>query len=289
MDKAALFRSLLEAAIVLTGFSLGLRATPGDALCVLRNPGNLIRAVAAMNVAMPVVALALAWSFPLHPAVKIALFALAVSPLPPTLPRKALKAGGREDYTVGILVTASAFAIVLVPVTLAVGSELLDIPLRLSAWATGAIVFKTVLAPVFAGILVRLISPRLAELAAGPIGIFATAILMTGVIIILFAIRHALIALVGDGTLLMFVTFAVAGLGVGHLLGGPQSETRSVLALCTASRHPAVAAAIVHANFPQQPLPIAAVVMCLLVGEMVSAIYLRSRRRAPQPIAARRA
>jgi BASS family bile acid:Na+ symporter len=289
MDWAALFRFLLESAIFLTAFSLGLRATPSDALCILRQPGNLFGSVVAMNVVMPAVALVLVLNFSLPPPVKIALFALSVSPLPPTLPKKALKAGGRRDYTVGILVIAAVLATVLVPVTVAIGSSLAGIPLRMSANATAAIVFMSVLAPVGLGIVVRTVNPRLAERAAGPIGVLAAAILAAGVLLILFVMRNALLTLVGDGTLLAFVVFTTVGLTVGHLLGGPSADTRVVLALCTASRHPAIAAAIVQVNFPHEPMAIAAVVLFVLVCEIAIApysFYWSRRHRSQQAIAA---
>jgi BASS family bile acid:Na+ symporter len=47
-----------------------------------------------------------------------------------------------------------------------------------------------------------------------------------------------------------------------------------VLALATASRHPAVAMAIAHANFPQQRLAGAAVFLYLILGGILSALYL---------------
>lgn len=37
---------------------------------------------------------------------------------------------------------------------------------------------------------------------------------------------------------------------VGHPLGGPDLEDRTVLALSTASRHPGVAMAVAAANYP---------------------------------------
>jgi BASS family bile acid:Na+ symporter len=53
--------------------------------------------------------------FHLHPVVEITLIALAVSPIPPLLPKRALKAGGDASYTIGLLVAASLFAIFFVP------------------------------------------------------------------------------------------------------------------------------------------------------------------------------
>jgi BASS family bile acid:Na+ symporter len=52
-----------------------------------------------------------------------------------------------------------------------------------------------------------------------------------------------------------------------------------VLALSTASRHPGVALAIAHANFPDEKLAPAAVLLYLIVSGIVSLPYLRWNRR----------
>src|SRR5689334_20587568 len=98
MHPATLIPLALKASIVLTVFGLGLSARWGDAPSLLRRPGQLLRSLLAMTVIMPLFAVALAGAFALHPAVKIALVALAVSPVPPFLPKKELRAGGGTSY-----------------------------------------------------------------------------------------------------------------------------------------------------------------------------------------------
>jgi BASS family bile acid:Na+ symporter len=71
-----------------------------------------------MGVVMPVFAIMLAAVFDLRPAVKVALVALALSPVPPILPMKEGRAGGKVTYAIGLLVAAALLAIVLVPLIL---------------------------------------------------------------------------------------------------------------------------------------------------------------------------
>jgi len=59
--------------------------------------------------------------------------------------------------------------------------------------------------------------------------------------------------------------FVVAGLVVGHLLGGPPRDQASVLALSSACRHPMMALTIASANFPDERFG-AAVLLYLLVN-----------------------
>jgi BASS family bile acid:Na+ symporter len=78
---------------------------------------------------------------------------------------------------------------------------------------------------------------------------------------------------------------------VGHLLGGPEPENRVVLGLATASRHPGIAIALAQSAFPAQKLVAPAVLAYLLVGALVSAVYLRWTKHAAatSPAAAPRA
>ena len=78
----------LAASALLNLFSIGLKASPQDATYLFRRPGELVRALLAMNVLMPLFALALNTIFDFTPAVKIALVALSVSPIPPPIPAK---------------------------------------------------------------------------------------------------------------------------------------------------------------------------------------------------------
>jgi bile acid:Na+ symporter, BASS family len=78
---------VLKASIILSVFAIGLKATLADAMFLFRRPGHLLRALLSMNVLMPLIALAVAVPFDLHPAVKIALVVISVSPTPPILPK----------------------------------------------------------------------------------------------------------------------------------------------------------------------------------------------------------
>lgn len=105
MNLTTLILLALKSSIFLTVFALGLNVSPKDTTYLFRNPGQLVRSLLPMYIIMPLVAAALIAAFDIHPAVKIALAALVVSPIPPLLPKKQLKAGGEGSYTIGLLVT----------------------------------------------------------------------------------------------------------------------------------------------------------------------------------------
>ena len=103
-------------------------------------------------------------------------------------------------------------------------------------------------------------------------------VLLALILVVLAArLSQAMIGLIGDGTLLAIVVVALIGIAVGHLLGGPDEDNRTVLALTTASRHPAVALAV--AGFAGQALAPAAVLLALVVTALAAVPYSAWRRR----------
>ena len=290
MHLQSLIPLALKTSIFLTVFSLGSQATFADATYLFRHPRMLFRGIISMSVVMPLLALLLVMTFNLHPAVKIALVALSVSPVPPLFPKNALKAGGKESYAVGLLVATVLLAIITIPITMEIFSKVTGVPLQMSPLSVAVVVFKTALTPLLLGILMHTFATAFAERVAKPIGKVAVVLLIVGVVPVLFVSMRAILSLLGDGTLLSLVAFALIGYAVGHLLGGPAPEDRSVLALATASRHPALAVAIAQANFPQQKLALPAVLLYLIVSTVVTGAAPKLMKKKspaavePQPV-----
>jgi BASS family bile acid:Na+ symporter len=228
-----------------------------------------------MLVVMPIVAAVLARAFDLDPTVKIALVALALSPVPPFLPAKNIRSGGESSYLIGLLVTSALVSIVFVPLALEFLERVLDIPLSLSFWRVLLPVGLTVFAPLLVGLLVKRFAPTFAARVAKPAGRLATVLFVAGLIPLMVTSMVKAIPLIGNGTLAAMLAFSLIGLGVGHLLGGRVPGDRATLALSTAARHPGVAMAIAKVNFPEQTLVLPAVLMYILLNAIVSLGYSR--------------
>jgi BASS family bile acid:Na+ symporter len=282
VDLAALIGLAVRASIALAVFALGLSASVRSAAYLLQRPGCLVRSLFAMNVVMPLVAAALAVAFALYPAVKIALVALAVSPVPPILPYRQLEAGGRAAYALGLLVTVALLAIVFVPAAMALLGRAFGYVVHVPAATVAKLVTITVLAPLAAGLLVRWAWPSPAARAAGSVSRVATVLLVVALVPILIGEGPAILSLIGNGTVAALAGFSVVGLVAGHLLGGPGADERVVLALATACRHPGVSVAIASAAFPDQRLVVPAVVLYLIVTALTSGLYLAWLRRRGQ-------
>jgi BASS family bile acid:Na+ symporter len=279
MSLQTLIPFVLKASVLLTIFAIGLRASAKDATYLFRRPAKLVRALLAMNVLMPVFAIVLISIFDFSPAVKIAIVALSVSPIPPLLPNKMVKAGGTDSYAIGLLIAVSLLAIIWVPLAMEIIERVRHVPLQMSAASVATLIMMTVLLPLGLGVAVHSLLPAQAQRLAQPISLVASVGLLVCVVAILIAAGPSLWLLVGNGSVVAFAAFVVVGLAFGHLLGGPEPENRTSLALSNASRHPGIALALAQANFPGQKLAMAAVLLYLLVNAVLSIPYLLWTKR----------
>ena len=280
MSLAEFILLVLKISIVLSVLAIGLNVSFSDTAYLFRKPGLLGKALLSMYVIMPVVALALVMLSDLNPAVKVALVTLSVSPIPPILPNKEFKAGGSANYTIGLLVATGLLAIVITPLILEVFQRVSGRELGMPMCTIAMQVLATILVPLLIGIAIKTFAPAIGAKVAKPLAKIAGLLLLLGILPVLLSAGRAVLSLIGDGTLLSLAAFALVGLLVGHLLGGPETENRRVLALSTASRHPAVALGIAHANFPNQKLAVGTIFLYFLVSMILSAPYISLVKRA---------
>ncbi len=279
MTLQSLILLTLKASIVLSVFAIGLEARLADAATLLRRPGLLVRSVLAMNVVMPLVAAAMALRFDLPEAVEVSLVALAVSPVPPILPKKQIKALGESSYAIGLMVGAAAVAVVFVPLAIELLGLTFPTPLHITPWPIAELVLATVLAPLAAGMLAARLAPELASRFARPVALIASLALALGFLAVLVTAWPSIVALAGSGALRAIAAFVLIGLAVGHVFGGPAPHDRTVLALAAATRHPGVALAIGSASFPGQKAVLPVLLLYIVAGAVLAIPYGMWRKR----------
>ncbi|HEX6999170.1 MAG TPA: Na+-dependent transporter, partial [Gammaproteobacteria bacterium] len=140
------------------------------------------------------------------------------------------------------------------------------------------IVAITVLLPLGIGLAVRHFWPAARRVSA-PVNRVGMVLLLLAAALIIVRGWSAIGSLVGDGTLPVIAAFTLLGLVVGHVLGGPAEDDRTVLALSTASRHPAVALAVANSAPSGETLAPAAIALALLAGFVVAIPYTAWRKR----------
>lgn len=267
-------------------FGVALGAGRERLRAAFANPGLLARSLVAMFVAMPLVAVVIAKNFELNHALLVALLLLALSPVPPVLPSKQIKAGGGETFVLGLLVVSALAAIVIVPAGVSVVGSLFGRELDIPYIIVARTVATSVLLPVVLGLAVAHLAPSFAAKAVGPLTKLSGALLLVSFLPILWVAWGGIAAQMNNFTMLAMVAFIAIGLVVGHLLGGPGEGDRTALALATATRHPGVAVAVLNAIEPGSKDVVMVVVLYLLVGMVATIPYVRWRTRGA-PLAAR--
>jgi BASS family bile acid:Na+ symporter len=278
MTPAALLALLTKISIMLIVFATGMSGRRGDLVMLLREPWLLLRSLVSMLVVAPLLAVLLASTLHLPMSVKIAAVMMAVSPVPPFLPKKAIKAGGSQSYVISLLAMSALVSIVTTPLSLQLLDDLFDMSMHIPRIEIARPLLATVLLPLVAGLLFARVAPRLSASWARIVSAAGTLLLAAAVLPQLVSLAPALRELVGNGTLLAIAAYALCTLFIGHLLGGPVEENRSVLALCTATRHPFIAIVLIQANFSADKLAVPAVFMALIVTSIASVPYVRMRR-----------
>jgi len=278
MDLQQLIAWAFQLSIVAMVFALGLGTTAEDVRDLLRRPGLLGRSLLAIFVIVPVAAVILAHAFDFPHAAEVALIALAISPLPPLIFRNLMTAARGAPHPAALLATVALLSIVIVPLVAWLIGRYLGPSFAVSPLRVAGAIAGTVLLPLAAGMAIRALRPALADRIELPASLVGSVVLRLATLALLIVGLHAIWALIANGMVIAIAVLVVVGLAAGHLLGGPQPDGRTVLALAAASRHPAVALAAAAAS-PLEPHFGAAVVLYLLLGDLFGLPYAIWRQR----------
>jgi len=284
MDAKELLILALKAAILGTMFGYGLKATVHDLLYVIRRPGLALRSVLSVLVIMPVLVVTLVKIFDLRTAVEATLVALAISPVPPLLPQKQTKAGGAASYGLGLLILLAAIAIGAIPLWIKLLGYVFDRSLSVDPGTIASIVLIMLLLPLVAGMALHGLFPRVALRLQEPVRWLSTGLLVLGALALLAGTWGAVWNAIGSGSAVALAGLVMVGLLVGHLMGGPEPEHSTVLALSSASRHPAIALAIASVNYPNEHF-VGIILLYLIISAVVCIPYVAWRRRRSASVA----
>jgi bile acid:Na+ symporter, BASS family len=260
--------------LVMTMLCAGMGGISGERRYLLRRRGLLVRSLLSMAVLQPAFALWLCFAFALPPAAKVALLAMAVSPMPPLLPIDLMKVRGARTFEVNLCFVTAMLAIVLVPASLWTFTRLVVVPARIDLIMVTRLVATNILLPLCVGVGLRRLSAETSARAVTPLTIGAGGVL--GLVLIALAIESfpSIRSIIGNGTIPSIALIVVVGLVIGHVCGGPARKHRRVLAMATATRHPALAIAIASAAFPNEKVGGVVIVLVVVVAGIAAIPYL---------------
>lgn len=273
MDAKELVPIVAQGALCLIIASIGLQARHRDVLAAMRNTDLVLKGLLAVNVIVPIAALVITSILPIHPLVRIGIVIMAVSPMAPLVQMKMWKGGLDTSAAIGLYVALILSAIIFVPATVALLSALYPTQASISVAAVAKMVAITTLAPVAVGLAISNWAPDFARRAAPIVMILGFIAVLLLAVLILYKKGGAMLGLLGDGTLLAIMVTVAVGIAAGSLLGRPNPANSNALAMAAGTRHPGIAALIVHANF-NEPRVMLTVLLFLLTGIIMTLAYL---------------
>lgn len=279
-----IFEILVGIAIPLAAFVAGLRAT--QPLWLWHHRGLLWRSLFVILCVVPVVAIALVeWLAPddlaLRVGIAVTVLCIGIGPL--DLMKDASSRDDAAAFEIGLDMVLLALAIVYIPLAVALHGLVFAHSFSISGWLIARVVLAQGLVPFLIGLGVARLWPRACRLAERYAERFINTVLLVVVLVALIVGFKGLVG-VGARAWLTSLLIAAVALGIGHALGGPTPVTRTVLAITSAIRFPALALLIVSL-VPNGARFIPPILVFVISSGVLSAIYraamTRRQRTAP--------
>ena len=247
--------------VVSSMLAMGVSLTVQQILGPLRNARLVSLTLAANFVLMPLGAIALARLLRLDQGYGVGLLVLGAAAGAPFLPKLAAIAKGNEAVAVGLMVLLMVLTVGYMPLVMPVLLEGVSVDVMKIARS----LVLLMLLPLGAGLVVKARYASAAGAAKPPLDRIANVSLIAVIALITVTNLEKVAGVFGTGGILAGILFIVWGLGVGYLLGGPDRDSRRVLALGTAQRNIAAALVVGGQNF-SDPKVVVMVTVVALVG-----------------------
>lgn len=253
-----------------------------------RQPVLLLRSLLAVIVLVPAVVGLLLWVFELPLAVATGLAVLAATPGAPLTYKRSQMAGGDPTYTASLQLTLALLAVVITPLILVIFCALFELGAgRVSHFEVARQVAEVTFLPVITGLLIQHFAPRLADVIGKPVRMLANIlfIVLFLVVIVLLVLSPDLRMTLNLGGLPTVTIIIMAGssLAIGHLLGGPSREQRSVLAIASIARNVGLALFIAGlSDYGQNFIP--TLLTYMILGALLAVPYSVWSKRQMQKL-----
>jgi BASS family bile acid:Na+ symporter len=235
--NSGLFEYLVRLTLFLLMFSLGLSFTLQQFLAFWRKPGLVLRSLISTLIVFPMLVVFVLQITTLPQSAIIGLVVLAAAPGAPLMTRRITMAGGDFHLGANLQITLAALAIITTPLILLLFDRALaDINLGISPRQVALNVAIAQGLPIGLAMLLSHYRPRLAKALALFVGKAANILFML-LAAVLLVTGFDLVIEAGWQANLMISMLVVMALAAGHLLGGPDKQTRTALAIATIARN----------------------------------------------------
>ena len=240
--------------------AMGLNLTVGQIIAPLRNARLVVLSLLVNFVLMPLGALALASLLRLDQPMGVGLLLLGSAAGAPFLPKLAQIAKGNLAFGVGLMVLLMVVTVGYLPLVL----PLLLPGVSVDPAKIARSLFLLMLLPLAGALAVK---AYFADVAARTKPLFDR-LSNLGLIVLMLLITtgnvNNVLAVFGTGGILAGLLFIAIGFVTGWLLGGPDINTRRVLALGTAQRNIAAALVVASQSFSDPKVVVMVVVVAIV-------------------------
>ena len=240
---------LLNFFVAVVMFSIGLRVSSGELLKILRARSLLVRTLLANCLLIPAIGFLLVRAFPLTPEARIGILLLAAIPGTPIALQFTRQAKTHLAFAAAVIFVLSVVSIAITPLAIAVIPESAQHNQRPILFLITSIALYIVL-PLCAGVWAARHAPKVAPRLVLPLGILATVVF----VFLMWETRllraQAYNAIRGGGAVVAMLLLLLLSMLIGWLIGGPDPESRRVLATSTGMRSVIVVLYVAQYCFP---------------------------------------
>jgi BASS family bile acid:Na+ symporter len=262
--------------VKITIFSLmlatGINLSFEKMLSLWRKPALLFRAFLAVVVLVPTVVIVLLKLFNLSSDVMIGLALLAASVGAPLTTKRSQMAGARFRYSASLQLTLALLTVVITPLILTIFAILFHgIPDKIKILEVAQQVTVVQFLPVAIGLLLQKFGTKYAEIIADPLTMISNSLFLV-LIVVASIIGLPLLLKVWGLPLVVIAILVIVSLAIGHFLGGPDDDKRSVLAIACIARNVGLALFIAVLNDMQEKV-FPTLVAYLIIGSCLGIFY----------------
>jgi len=240
---------LLNFFVAVVMFSIGLRVRGGELLDILRNRAVLARSLVANCVIVPALGVLLVLLFPLTPDATVGILLLAAIPGTPIALQFTRQAKTRLAFAAAMTFLLSVVSIAMAPLAVEVMPQAATRSERPILNLLASILLYVAL-PLCAGLWLARCAPKIAPRLVLPLGILATIVFSFLMWETRLMRRQAFDAIRGRGTILAMALLLLLSMLIGWFIGGPDRDSRRVLATSTSMRSVIVVLYVARYCFP---------------------------------------
>jgi len=240
---------LLNFFVAVVMLSIGLRVRGGELIDILRNRALFTRTLLANCALVPALGFLLVHIFPLAPDARIGILLLAAIPGTPIALQFTRMAKTRLAFAATMIFVLSLVSIAMIPLAIEVIPETAQRnqqPLLLLATSIALYIAL----PLCAGLWAARRAPKIAPRLVLPLGVLATITFIFLMWETRLVRRGAFNAIRGGGSILAMLLLLLLSMVIGWLIGGPDRESRRVLATSTGMRSVIVVLYVARYCFP---------------------------------------